>query len=124
MKLPRWIRQFFAKLIVLDANEIRGELADYKNGEWEVIHSWTGTQNQQAVAMVESMLNSGRDAIYVASIECEDRRGFFQVIDSNKGYWLRVWSIGTYEPQEAFADTCKYARALAKKMGWKEQTNG
>lgn len=134
MRLPRWLRHGVAHYSAAMAEERGGDLYDYANGQWKLLHTWKGLTDKTALAITEAMLNAGsqgalqgsysvyehtgRDAIYVCHIVLSDGCGVFQVLDSTKKIWERFWAIGMYNPEEAYVDTCAYLKKRAVEMGW------
>jgi hypothetical protein len=64
------------------------------------------------------MFNNGRDAIWIATIKCDVKAGFFVVHDSDRKVYCRYFWDGYYTPSEAFKDVAFYCRDRAKEMGW------
>jgi hypothetical protein len=126
VKLPRFLRQWAAKFMVLRSEERGGLLQDYANGKWREIMVWDDEQgSNEAAEIAGNMMDRGSDAIYVCLINCEGYGGNFLVFDSNRKYHCRYFYPGIYELVEAFVDTVHYCREVANKMGFRnpEESN-
>lgn len=115
------IRHLIALLFSTHVPEIGALLYDYKNGEMDPLMTVeTPKESDQSLEMVENMLNSGRDAIYISVVKVAQRCGYFVVFDTNRGFYARGFWGGLYTPEEAYADTMRYCRKKANQMGWRE----
>src|SRR6266480_3113046 len=123
MRLPRFFRHFVAELSVYGNREVSGLLFDYNNGQWELLHDWSGGGKKEAISLVENMADAGRDAIYVAGINHQQNCGLFQVIDSQRKVYNRFWSLPIYTPIEAYKDLLVYLHKRSKEMGWPAREN-
>src|SRR5713226_7941291 len=121
MKLPRFIRQIAAQILVSGEAEVGGMLHDYANGRWKELAKWNTQEGaNEAIEIVDNMLQRGRDNIYVAMIKCRDfGRGYFIVHDSNFSLYHRAFWLGAYNPDEAFIDVAARCRKIADKMGYR-----
>jgi hypothetical protein len=100
--------------------EVRGTIYDYANGKYEVIHEWESEAvADQGFEILGSMLNGGRDAIYIMTLTCGPQQGAFLVVDSNRVYYERAFWTGIYDVKEAFLEVRDYCRQVADKMGFR-----
>lgn len=115
------IRHLIALLFATHVPEWGGLLYDYNNGKIDqLLKIETDKDSDLSLEMVDNMLNSGRDAIYFSAVKVGNGRGYFVVFDSNRGFYARGFWDKLYTPEEAFADTLKYCRKKANKMGWRD----
>lgn len=121
MKLPRWLRQFAAYVLVGYSDEIGGMLHDYANGRWKELAIWNNPDDSDAaMEIIWNMLQSGHDDIYIACVKSRGfGRGYFAIYDSNCNVYRRDFWKGTYDPDEAMLDVSKRARKIADKMGYR-----
>lgn len=119
-RLPRFLRRWYATILAWHTPEIGGALFDYKNGLWDKICEWNTPDGQeQALSVVENMVQSGRDEIYIAMIKSMGSyRGFFIIHASNK-FWFCGFSEGIYGLVEAYGDTVRKCRKIADSMGYR-----
>lgn len=120
MKLPKFIRHWMARTLVMHSQETCGVIRDYANGKWEVIHEWrTEEVADQGIEILENLLTRGKDAIYVTTLMCGPGKGAFMVLDSNRVYYERAYWDGIYDVKEAFIEVRDYCRLIADKMGFR-----
>lgn len=116
----KWLRQIVALLFATHVPEIGALLYDYNNGRLdELMRVEDEKDSDQSLEMVENMLTSGRDAIYFSVVKVGDKRGYFVVFDSNRGFYARGFWDNLYPPEEAYGDMLAYCKKKAKEMGWR-----
>lgn len=121
MRLPRFLRRWYATILAWHTPELGGALFDYKNGLWDKLCEWnTPDEAEEALRIVESMMWSGREEIYVVMIKCygPKHRGFFIIHSPNK-FWFHGFSEGVYGLVEAYTDTAHKCRKIADSMGYR-----
>lgn len=121
--LRRWWRQLKAKTLVLSSEEWGGTLHDYANGRWDLLQTWQGENWEEIGDLLQNMWDSGKDAIYVATIKVGAKDGYFVVTDSNRAYAARYFFRDIYSAKEAYQDTVEYCRKVADKMGFRRPEN-
>jgi hypothetical protein len=122
--IVKFIRQQIAKFIAMSTPEVGGITYDYKNGLFEKLHQYNTIEGLQDTAnLFENMIENGRDAIYVLMVKCyyldKKHRGYFLVMDSNGGRWIRAFAHRIYNVENATVDMMRYCRSIADKMGFR-----
>jgi hypothetical protein len=124
MKLPRSIRHLVAKIFVYAKPEWGGILHDYDNGRWDLIMKWENDEGaEDALDLIENMIEVGRDRILIACIKVGNGRGFFYVVNSEGRFWSRAFWDNLYTASEAFKDISLTVRAVADSMGYRRPPN-
>jgi hypothetical protein len=96
-------------------------LADWANGQFEVIHEWKDDKGMDAAwGMVESMYNGGRDEIYVALVKLGYNRGYFVIHTPGKFRIPVAFWHGYYSFDEAYQLVKKKCRAIGTRMGYRD----
>lgn len=122
-RIKRWLNQWLAKSVVLNHEEWGGTLHDYDNGRWKLLQTWQGKNWNEIAGVLQSMWDSGKDAIYICTIKVGPKDGYFVVTDSNRSYQARFFWHGIYEGSEALKDVAQYCRGIADKMGFRRPEN-
>ena len=100
--------------------ETGGMLYDYKNGKWVVLQTWDSQEQLEAgMEIIQNMLNSGRDEIFVSAVLVAPSCGYLVMIDSNGRYKFRAFWKGIYDAREALDDASKWCRKVADEMGYR-----
>ena len=123
MALPRFIRHWMAAFLgARSPAELGGLLYDYNNGDLKQLSMWDDEKSQEAtLAIVENMMNAGRDAVYFVVVKIDEGKGYFVVHDSERNWWFRWFWRGIYEPKDALRDALDKCRETANKMGFRER---
>ena len=127
MRLPLFIRRLICTYKMLTNPEYGGLLANWKNGEFEVIADWETDKELEAVwQLVENHMDSGRDEIYIAVVK--QARGCGYIVIHAPGYFTPLpypfWE-GLIDPKDAFIAARNRCREIGTKMGYRapEETN-
>ena len=120
-QVSRFIRHLLAKALVYTKPEWGGILHDYDNGRWNLIMKWEDDEGaEEALDLIDNMVDVGRDRILIACIKVGNGRGFFYIVNSEGRFWSRAFWDNLYTASEAFKDISVTARNVADSMGFRK----
>ena len=120
MRLPRWLRRTIATWKVWTRPEYGGLITNWNNGAFDIIHKWqTNEGMEEAANLVENMLLSQRDEIYVGVVKQGRDCGYFTIHAGLRYHFPVAFWKGYFSIDEAFVVVRNRCREIGTKMGYR-----